>query len=407
MAGLLESLATAVGKKKSVKLTPQAQSRSVPSYTPAPKNYTPVPSKVTGGQSQVSKAGGGMSVPVTTSLSKAQPSSSSSPKSSSKSSSKKSSSRPSLMPTAYAAEIGSEPISQNTAQDMGGIGYRGTGNWLTPELGLTEMFGGQRSSLSSAPNNTKALTSYLGNLYGGSSITPMQTQVLGFNNITAPDVLGVDTSLSGSGSSDWYNQLNESDKALLEAQYGITMDTLSNQQKSLDAQNSLAESRLGSANEATMSEITKAEQSADASTEAARQQAYEQALASQRQNRNILRSLGILGSSAAGELLSRPMVEADRTAGALSSNLVKQKGELSNLRVQKRAEYEQALKELSINYQSAMEGILADQRFTLAEKRAATQQLQAAAGQRASEISQQAQDSESILSAYESRLSLI
>jgi hypothetical protein len=115
--------------------------------------------------------------------------------------------------------------------------------------------------------------------------------------------------------------------------------------------------------------------------EANKQLNYETANNTQRANRNVLRALGILGSSAAGEILSRPQVAADRVTAEQQGVLTKRLADLDNMKVQVEQDYGNKKTELDNNYMALANQIQSDMRFGQEEKLNAMDQLRAAYAQ--------------------------
>lgn len=83
----------------------------------------------------------------------------------------------------------------------------------------------------------------------------------------------------------------------------------------------------------------------------------------QMQNRNILRSLGILNSSAAGEMLSKPMDEFGKVKAQLGTQLTQRFNQLDDFLNTQVASHQNAVQSIQQNYQSLVGKIQSDLRF--------------------------------------------
>lgn len=169
---------------------------------------------------------------------------------------------------------------------------------------------------------------------------------------------------------DRQQALNQNQLAYLGNQRQTALDTYGNQNKEL------------------MSQIATAKTNAERDVETGKQSLYETAQGTQRSNRNVLRALGILGSSAAGEMLTKPNTEAAKQVGNLQTQLVQRKKELDDLAIQKQNEYAVNVKELEDNYAKLVSDIQIDSRYNEDEKLAAIQNVNAAYSTRAAELDQ-------------------
>jgi len=106
----------------------------------------------------------------------------------------------------------------------------------------------------------------------------------------------------------------------------------------------------------------------------------------QRKNRNILRSLGILNSSAAGELLSKPLNEYDVQRARLGQALTQRKDEIDTWMRDRVAEAQQAKNSIVSQYQGIVENIQNDLRFNDRQRADAVKAAGAALAQRLSEL---------------------
>ena len=107
----------------------------------------------------------------------------------------------------------------------------------------------------------------------------------------------------------------------------------------------------------------------------------------QGQNRNVLRSLGILNSSAAGQILAKPGNQFDEQRAQLGQFLVQKTTELDQFVAQKVAEASQVKNSILQNYNDLVGKIQTDLRFNDRQRNDALQQANAALSQHLSDIS--------------------
>lgn len=108
----------------------------------------------------------------------------------------------------------------------------------------------------------------------------------------------------------------------------------------------------------------------------------------QGQNRNVLRALGILNSSAAGQIMAKPMNQFDEQRARLGQYMVQKSAELDDFVNQKVAEAAQVKNNILQSYNDLVGKIQTDLRFNDRQRNDAIQQANAALSQRMSEISQ-------------------
>lgn len=210
--------------------------------------------------------------------------------------------------------------------------------------------------------------------------------------------VNIPNSLSGTGLPNaWdvfgaaYDAANDSEKAQLAqimAEYDRQQALYNNQIKFLGEQKT---NQLGTYNtqlQGVLGQIDTAGVNAERDVERGTQNVYDTAKGTQRSNRNVLRALGILGSSAGGEMLTKPMDEASKQSGIMQEELGARKRELDTMKIQKQEEFANAVKDLETNYTKLISDIQVDQRYSQASKMAAIQQLNSATQQRLAEIDQ-------------------
>lgn len=115
-------------------------------------------------------------------------------------------------------------------------------------------------------------------------------------------------------------------------------------------------------------------------------QAGSVAAQTQQQNRNILRSLGILNSSAAAESLAKPMNQFDQQRAQLGQQLQQRFGQLDDFLNQQVASHQAAVQSIQQNYQSLVGKIQTDLRFNERQRDDAIKAANAALTQHLSDI---------------------
>lgn len=108
----------------------------------------------------------------------------------------------------------------------------------------------------------------------------------------------------------------------------------------------------------------------------------------QRSNRNTLRALGILNSSAAGELLSKPMNEFDKVRSTIIQESTRRFNELDDFLNQKTAEHANLVAQIEDNYSRIVGQIQNDLRFNERERADSIRSVNAALQARLAEIQQ-------------------
>lgn len=266
------------------------------------------------------------------------------------------------------------------------------GSWLgLPELGISELFGGNQgsvggvnasnpsaykaaqtaayqpkvntsSTLGLATTNLPSKSTYSGYLSGGQPSQVFDKQV---DNAKEED------SIDREGINNMYDEVNNA--------YNSQLPEVD---RSLSRSVGLLQSALeGVQNEAGRSKVT-AQQGFDNSV----QEASDTASSVQRKNRNVLRALGILGSSAAGELLSAPMNEFDKQRATLQQSLNTRVAQLDDFLNQKTNEHANQIAELTDKYTSLKNNILSDIRYNEKERKNALKGAKAALTSRVTDI---------------------
>lgn len=196
----------------------------------------------------------------------------------------------------------------------------------------------------------------------------------------SPNWSGMQSGAQDQSQIELQQTLNEYDRAAEEMQA---------QSGQLDTQRAGALSTL-------TAEQTKAERQATTSKEesaTATQQAKGKALSTaqdvQKKNRNVLRALGILSSSASGEILARPMTEYGTQAAELEQGHVKRLGVIEDWLKGRMDEFTKAKTDVEQQYMTLKENISRDLRFNDRQRLVAVKAAQAALAARTQDIQNQ------------------
>jgi hypothetical protein len=132
--------------------------------------------------------------------------------------------------------------------------------------------------------------------------------------------------------------------------------------------------------------------------------AADQARSTQRQNRNVLRALGILGSTYAAENLAAPMNQFDKQKAELVNWGTKRMGELETYANEKRDEYDRLTNEVKTKYGELREKIMADLRYNNQQKADALKAATAGAQQNLAQLNMQKAQYEQQIQQYSQSL---
>lgn len=272
------------------------------------------------------------------------------------------------------------------------------GSWGTPEFGITE-------KLQSIFAPSRNLSSQGGsNLFGSqpaasTPTSPIQMSSPGVNYSSGGNVLGAKTgTLSGSASSQQTSQdpyadvanaaRSEGDSYLrqLQTEYDRSAEELQAQLGQAGTAREQGLSSLRSAVDEYGNVIGKQKASAEQTTAKNIQSAGSTAAQTQAKSRNVLRALGILSSSAAGDILNRPMTEFGTQKADLQQGLIQRTQELDDALAQKTSEHASLVKNLESQYAEIVGNIQRDLRFSDRERADAVAAAKSAVLSRLSEI---------------------
>ena len=197
---------------------------------------------------------------------------------------------------------------------------------------------------------------------------------------------------------------NQSAIDMINSQYGQNESELNRQLGMTDTYqgNDLATllSQFNKANTETDTQRTLAKQTVDTETG----KAADQARMTQKQNRNVLRALGILGSTYAAENLAAPINQFDKQKAELVNWGTKRMGELENYANEKRDEYDRLTNEVKTKYGELREKIMADLRYNNQQKADALKAATAGAQQNLAQLNMQKAQYEQQIQQYSQSL---
>lgn len=281
-----------------------------------------------------------------------------------------------------------------------------------PELGISEKLSG--SATQNQPYSTfgSPVPNYAstGGSTGGMSMGPnMSTQTPWTPVPQGGQVLGTNTGGNGGGTlsgglpqmdtTGGYNQgqaeNNANNQAQIELQQALAefdkqAELGQNQIGYLEGQQGQTLSDLETMRGRTATEATTAKADAESSTQSEKGKALNTAQGVQKQNRNILRALGILSSSAAGEMLTKPLTEYGQQAAELGMQLVKRKSQVDDWLMQRNQDFDSQTNQIKSQYANLIGNIQTDLRYNGEQRALAVKAASSALQNKLQEISQTA-----------------
>lgn len=184
--------------------------------------------------------------------------------------------------------------------------------------------------------------------------------------------------------------LSENDALLssLNSEYDYNRSNLEGQLGSLGTQRDQSLASLNTELEGVKKQVGSSKSETQRLTESNIADARGTAQDVQRQNRNTLRALGILGSSAAGDILSRPLGEFDKQRAKLVEASTARLSQLDDFMNQKVSEHSNAVAQIQSQYADLVGKIQNDLRFNDRQRADAVKSANAALQQRIAEIKQ-------------------
>lgn len=216
-------------------------------------------------------------------------------------------------------------------------------------------------------------------------------QVLGTstNRLSSPAPAPAPTPMNTSAfdaASSSAQQQNDALLSRLNSEYDYNAGQLQSQLGSLDQQKGLSLEQLNNEFSNVKNQVTTAKTNAQTNTEKQIAEAGATAQSIQGQNRNVLRALGILNSTAAGDLLSKPMNEFGKQRAALNEAFMARINELDNFMNERTSEHSLAVRQLEQQYTELVGKIQQDLRFNDRQRADAVQSANAALSQRLAEV---------------------
>ena len=269
------------------------------------------------------------------------------------------------------------------------------GSWGTPDFGITEWLAGKNtprntqggSTLSNTqpqeflPQNFQSAENIQSSVQSGTYKSPFSTTSTG-----GDQTLGASTANTGGNTgNEIFNTQSENAKdqsaldleaALKEHDYYAQLGQ--GQITSLGEQQANALGALGQNYGLAQGQATTAGAEATSDTQSAKNKTLSTAQGVQKSNRNVLRALGILSSSAAGEMLNKPMNEYAKQAADLEQGLIRRKDVIKDWLLARTAEFQQATAQTTQKFNDMVNQINTDLRFNAGQRADAVKQASAA-----------------------------
>jgi len=190
---------------------------------------------------------------------------------------------------------------------------------------------------------------------------------------------------------DIARQQAEAELRSLNTAYDQNAANAQNQLSSLSTQRESSLANLQNSLSQVQASVGQSKTSAQTETQNQINKALTTAKDVQKQNRNVLRALGILSSTAAGEALNKPMSQFDQQRAELGQSLLTRIQQLDDFYNQKVTENQSVVKQINDNYNNLVNQIQSDLRFNDRQRADAIRQANSALTQRISEIASQQQ----------------
>lgn len=181
---------------------------------------------------------------------------------------------------------------------------------------------------------------------------------------------------------------SDAELSSLNTAFDQNKETLLSQLGGLDTQKTNSLATLNTEMEGVKNQIATSRKNSEFNTQSSISDAGSTAKNTQNKNRNVLRALGILNSSAAGDILARPMEQFDKERSRLVELGNQRTQELDNFMNQKTAEHANAVRQIESQYTQLVGDIQRDLRFNDRQRSDAIRSANAALQQRMAEIAQ-------------------
>ncbi len=278
------------------------------------------------------------------------------------------------------------------------LDYLGTAFKL-PEYGLSErLAGGNPTTFTgyTPQSQAKGLDTWRQTMFNqGTGSTKQQSS--GTQNPGGGSALGAQNSLSQvpNNPTDPYQDTRNASQddynaqvSRLNSQYDYLADQTRGQLSSLEAQRGNSLASLNTELEGVRSQVGRSKEASKANTEDNIRQAGDVARQTQLRNRNTLRALGILSSSAAGDILARPLEAFDQERARIVQLGTQRMNELDDFMNQKTSEHSNAVQQLESQYTELVGNIQRDLRFNERQRADAIESANSALSSRLAEIKQ-------------------
>jgi len=190
------------------------------------------------------------------------------------------------------------------------------------------------------------------------------------------------------------------------SQYGYNESELNRQLGLTDTYQGNALNSLLSQFQGVESDIGKQKTSANQTVDTEVGKASDQARMTQRQNRNVLRALGILGSTYAAENLAAPINQFDKQKATLVNWGNQRLAELDDYFNQKKSEYNNLVNDVKTKYADMREKIMGDLRYNNQQKAEAVKAATIGAQQNIANLNMQLQQNLTQLDQYRQGLNV-
>ena len=216
-------------------------------------------------------------------------------------------------------------------------------------------------------------------------------------NYSTTDLKGASlSSPTTGGSGDVFSELyaaaeagNQSAIDMINSQYGQNESELNRQLGLTDQYQGNDLNTLLTQFNTTNTDIGSQKLSANQTVETQTGRAADQARMTQKQNRNVLRELGILGSTYAAENLAAPINAFDKQKADIAQWGTSRLQELDNFYNQKKSEYDNLTRDVQTKYGDLKQKILADLRYNGQQKAEALKAATAGAQQNLANLNMQ------------------
>lgn len=298
-------------------------------------------------------------------------------------------------------------------------GTWGIGSFKLPDIGATEFLGWGNVNPAVTAGGTALIPKTIdptagvgqkafgvsGGNYNYSNARSMPGSVLGVSTSTTnPGLSNVNNTVNNQNQqtqqnqNNWMNESQNSELQTLNTQFDGLMGNYSAEEAAARREQDLALSGLETAQQGLLSQVDQQKQGVMNDQESAIAQAGDTARNAQRSNRNILRALGILNSSYAGDKLS----ETNNQFGTVRADIVKQAtqriAQLDDFANQKKSEYVNQVQSIRNQFATMLDNISRDIRQTDRSKADAVRAINAAYSQKVAELKSSTQ---SVLSQVE------